>query len=201
VIGPDEFHEYANDSASTSRLAQGVLRRGQDVVDWHKQNHAGLWLDLSAKIGFDAYELADWRSVADSLGGNFDPQTRLFEQHRGYFQLEDVDLKQYEPRRKTMDVLLGWSKLQKTQIIKQADVLMLLFLVGDQDPRAVHEAHVRCYEPRASHDSSLSPSFHALAAARRNDLALAERSFERASNLDLDFSQGVTAAGGIHLAA
>jgi kojibiose phosphorylase len=201
VIGPDEFHEYVNDSAYTNCLAQWVLRRGQEVVDWLKQNHAGLWLDLSAKIGFDEYELADWRSVADSLVDNFDPQTRLFEQHRGYFQLEDVDLKQYEPRHKTMDVLLGWSKLQKTQIIKQADVLMLLFLLGDQYPRAVHEANFRYYEPRTSHDSSLSPSFHALAAARLNDLELAERYFEKASNLDLDFSQGVTAAGGVHLAA
>lgn len=201
VIGPDEFHEHANDSAYTNRLAQWVLRRGHEVVAWFTQHHADRWRELATKIGFDERELHEWRRVADGLVDNFDPHTKLFEQHHGYFQLEDVDLKQYEPRNKTMDVLLGWSKLQKTQIIKQADVVMLLFLLGDRYPREVHEANFRYYEPRTSHDSSLSPSFHALAAARLGELELAERYLEKASNLDLDFAQGVTAAGGVHLAA
>jgi trehalose/maltose hydrolase-like predicted phosphorylase len=98
-------------------------------------------------------------------------------------------------------VLLGWSRLTRSQIIKQADVIMLLFLLGDEYPCEVHEANFRFYEPRTSHDSSLSPSFHALAAARSGDLETAKRYFERAANLDLDFAHGVTAAGGVHIAA
>lgn len=200
VIGPDEFHEHADDNAYTNRMAQWVLHRGQEVVDWIKANHAERWPDLAAKIGFDDGELATWREVAVGLVDNFDPETGLFEQHRGYFDLEDVDLQQFEPRTKTMDVLLGWANLQKTQIIKQADVIMLLFLLGDRYPRAVHEANFRYYEPRTAHDSSLSASFHALAAARMGEYELAERYFLKASNIDLDFTRGVTAAGGIHIA-
>ena len=78
---------------------------------------------------------------------------------------------------------------------------MLLFLLDDRYPAEVHEANYRFYEQRTSHDSSLSASFHALAAARLGDLALAESYFTRASNIDLDFARGVTAAGGIHIAA
>src|SRR3712207_9561003 len=80
-------------------------------------------------------------------------------------------------------------------------VVMLLFLLGHEYDRDVHEANFRFYEPRTTHDSSLSPSFHALAAARSGDLETAKRYFERAANLDLDFAHGVTAAGGVHLAA
>ncbi len=200
VIGPDEFHEHVDDNAYTNRMAQWVLHRGQDVVDWIKVNHAERWPDLAARIGFDDRELATWREVADGLVDNFDPATGLFEQHRGYFDLEDVDLQQFEPRTKTMDVLLGWANLQKTQIIKQADVIMLLFLLGDRYERAVHEANFRYYEPRTAHDSSLSASFHALAAARMGEYEMAERYFLKASNIDLDFTRGVTAAGGIHIA-
>lgn len=201
VIGPDEFHEHCDDNAYTNRMAQWVLRRGQEVVDWLKANHADRWQALTQLINVDEAELSQWRAVADGLVDNFNPETNLFEQHTGYFQLEDVTMAQFEPRTTTMDVLLGWSKLQKTQIIKQSDVVMLLFLLGDRYQRAVHEANFRYYEPRTSHDSSLSASFHALAAARLADLELAERYFEQASNIDLDFSKGVTAAGGVHIAA
>jgi trehalose/maltose hydrolase-like predicted phosphorylase len=201
VIGPDEFHEHAEDNAYTNLMAQWVLRRGLETVEWLRTHYPDRWRVLSARIGFEETELATWHEVAEGLADNFDPVTRLFEQHLGYFDLEHIDLRELEPRTKSMDVLLGWSRLTQSQIIKQADVIMLLFLLGDEYPREVHEANFRFYEPRTTHDSSLSPSFHALAAARFGDLETARRYFERAANLDLDFTRGVTAAGGVHIAA
>lgn len=200
VIGPDEFHEHADDSAYTNRMASWVLHRGLEVIDWLRAEHPQRWHELSTQISFDDRELADWREVGDGLVDNFDPATGLFEQHRGYYDLEYIDLQSYEPRNTTMDVLLGWQRLTKTQIIKQADVVMLLFLLGDRYPREIHEANFRFYEPRTSHDSSLSPSFHALAAARLGEIDLAQRYFTKAANIDLDFTRGVTAAGGVHIA-
>jgi trehalose/maltose hydrolase-like predicted phosphorylase len=201
VIGPDEFHEHADDSAYTNRMAQWVLRRGLEIVDWLKAEHPQRWHELAEQTAFEDGEPAAWSEVADGLVDNFDPATGLFEQHRGYYDLEYIDLQGYEPRNKTMDVLLGWQRLTKTQIIKQADVLMLLVLLGDRYPREIHEANFRFYEPRTSHDSSLSPSFHALAAARLGEIELAQRYFTQAANIDLDFTRGVTAAGGVHIAA
>jgi trehalose/maltose hydrolase-like predicted phosphorylase len=201
VIGPDEFHEHADDNAYTNHMAQWVLRRGLEIVDWLRAEHPQRWHELAAQISFENDEPATWTQVADGLVDNFDPATGLFEQHRGYYELEAIDLQSYEPRNKTMDVILGWQRLTKTQIIKQADVVMLLFLLGDRFPREVHEANFRFYEPRTSHDSSLSPSFHALAAARLGEIELAKRYFTKAANIDLDFTRGVTAAGGVHIAA
>jgi kojibiose phosphorylase len=201
VIGPDEFHENANDNAYTNLMAQWVLWRGLETVEWLRTHHPDRWRTLSVRIGFEEAELATWEEVAEGLVGNFDPETKLFEQHSGYFDLEYIDLRDLEPRTKSVDAILGWSRLTQSQIIKQADVIMLLFLLGDHLPREVHEANFRFYEPRTTHDSSLSPSFHALAAARSGDLETAKRYFERAANLDLDFAHGVTAAGGVHIAA
>jgi trehalose/maltose hydrolase-like predicted phosphorylase len=201
VIGPDEFHEHANDNAFTNLMAQWTLRRGLETVEWLRAHHPDRWRTLSGRIGFEEAEIARWEKVADGLVDNFDPETKLFEQHRGYFDLEYIDLQDLEPRTKSVDAILGWSRLTQSQIIKQADVIMLLFLLGDDYPREVHEANFRFYEPRTTHDSSLSPSFHALAAARFGDLETAKRYFEKAANLDLDFAHGVTAAGGVHIAA
>jgi trehalose/maltose hydrolase-like predicted phosphorylase len=201
VIGPDEFHEHADDNAYTNLMAQWVLRRGLETVEWLRTHYPDRWRALSVRIGFEKAELATWREVAKGLADNFDPKTKLFEQHRGYFDLEHIDLRDLELGTKSTDVLLGWSRLTRSQIIKQADVIMLLFLLGDEYPREVHEANFRFYEPRTTHDSSLSPSFHALAAARLGDLETAKRYFDRAANIDLDFTRGVTAAGGVHIAA
>jgi trehalose/maltose hydrolase-like predicted phosphorylase len=77
---------------------------------------------------------------------------------------------------------------------------MLLALLGERSPGAVQEANFRYYEPLTVHDSSLSPSMHALVAARLGDLDTAERYLEQATGLDLDFEHGTTAAGGVHIA-
>jgi trehalose/maltose hydrolase-like predicted phosphorylase len=78
--------------------------------------------------------------------------------------------------------------------------VMLLALLGERFPRAVQEANFAYYEPLTVHDSSLSPPVHALVAARLGHLDTAERYLAQASRLDLDFENGVTAAGGVHIA-
>ena len=201
VIGPDEYHETVTDNAYTNCMARWVLRRAVDAVTWLRIHHPEPLVALSEKIGLGEKEIHTWSTVADKLVDNFDAQTALLEQHRGYFDLAPANLEDYEPRKQTMDVILGWQKLIRTQIIKQADVVMLLVLLGTHYPRHVWEANYRFYEPRTAHDSSLSASMHALMAARLGDLDDAERFFRKAASIDLDFEHGVTAAGGVHIAA
>lgn len=201
VIGPDEYHETVTDNAYTNCMARWVLRRGVEAAAWLRIHHPEQLSALADTIGLEEEEIAVWSHVAENLVDNLDRTTGIFEQYRGYFDLEPADLQQYEPRRQTMDVILGWQQLSKTQIIKQADVVMLLVLLGDHYPHHVWEANYRFYEPRTAHDSSLSASFHALMAARLGDLGEAERFFRKAANIDLNFEHGVTAAGGVHIAA
>ncbi len=201
VIGPDEYHEGVDDNAYTNGMARWALRRGLETVDWLRTHHHQHWDALSGKIGLNKEEVVQWSHVVDGLVSNFDNKTELFEQHRGYFELQPADLPNYGPRKQTMDVILGWDTLTKTQILKQADVVMLLILLRDEYPPSVWEANYRFYLPRTSHDSSLSAGVHALMAARLGDLTAAEYYFQKAANVDLDFEHGVTAAGGVHIAA
>jgi kojibiose phosphorylase len=96
-------------------------------------------------------------------------------------------------------VLLGRERTQRSQVIKQADVVMLLALLWDRYDAALRLANFRYYEPRCGHGSSLSPAIHALIAARLGDVALAERYFHQAAAIDLDDTMG-NAAGGVHIA-
>jgi kojibiose phosphorylase len=200
VIGPDEYHEGVDDNAYTNQLAAWLLDRTAELVAWLAGRHPDRFAALAAALGLDDTEPAGWRAVADGLVDGVDPETGLIEQHRGFYQLEPVDLAAFEPRSTTMDVLLGWDALERLKLIKQADVVLLLTLLGDRYPRAVQETNFRYYEPLTVHDSSLSPPVHALLAARLGDLETAVRYLAEASTLDLDFEQGVTAAGGVHIA-
>jgi kojibiose phosphorylase len=77
---------------------------------------------------------------------------------------------------------------------------MLLHLLWDDYPPEVREANFRYYEPRCAHGSSLSPSIHALVAARLGHPELAARYFRQAMDIDLADNMG-NAAGGVHAAA
>jgi kojibiose phosphorylase len=203
VIGPDEYHEYTDDGAYTNVMAQWTLRKGLEVAAELQANHPARWQTLSNQLDLDTNELDDWRRVVDGLMVLFDPATGIFEQFRGYHQLEEVDLTGHDMSNETMDIVLGWEKLQETKVLKQADVVMLIFLLWDLFDQKVREANFRYYEPRTSHDSSLSASFHALVAARLGDMPMAEMYLRKAARIDLDFTRKgwAGATGGVHIAA
>ncbi|MGA9195015.1 MAG: glycoside hydrolase family 65 protein, partial [Pseudolabrys sp.] len=155
------------------------------------------WQALSHRLGIEPDEPRRWQQVARDLYTGFDERTRLFEQFRGYFALEEIDLAAFVP---PMDVLLSRERIQRSKIIKQPDVVMLVHLLWDRIPPEVRKANFEYYEPRCGHGSSLSPAIHALVAARLGDTELAERYFRQAAEIDLANNMG-NAASGIHAAA
>jgi kojibiose phosphorylase len=203
VIGPDEYHEAVDDNAYTNMLAQWTLRRGIETAARLRRDHPARWATLADQLKLAAQEFDEWRRIAEGIVTGFDPATGLFEQFRGYYQLREVDLTGHDTGVATMDAKLGLHELQQTKVLKQADVVMLMFLLWDEFPPEVRAANFRYYEPRTAHDSSLSPSFHALVAARLGDLALAERFLRQAARIDLDFTRKgwAGATGGVHIAA
>lgn len=201
VIGPDEYHESVDDNAYTNRLARDVLRRAAATAAWMAGSHRDRWAVLVSELAIGDGEPDAWRRVADALVDGLEPATGLVEQHDGYFELAPADLGRFEPRSQTMDNLMAWDELVATQILKQADVLMLPAVLPEELSELALAANYDYYEPRTSHDSSLSAPVHALVAARLNRLDDARRYLDRAAGIDLDLERGVTAAGGVHIAA
>lgn len=200
VVGPDEYHETVDDNAYTNVMAQWNLERGLEVAALLRRRWPAVWRQLRKRLELTEEELQAWREVAERLVTGFDPVSGLFEQFTGYFKLEAVDLSRYERRTLPMDVILGRDATQRSQVIKQADVVMLLALLWERFPPQVREANFHYYEPRCSHGSSLSPAIHALVAARLGELGLALKYFQRATAIDLDDTMGNTAEG-VHIGA
>jgi trehalose/maltose hydrolase-like predicted phosphorylase len=199
VVGPDEYHEDVDDNAFTNGLARWNLLRGREVARLLKKLWPERWAALRKQLRITSNDLKQWRQVALGLAINTDAASGVIEQFAGYFNLEAIDLAAYEPRTQPMDVLLGREATQRSQVIKQADVLMLEALLWDQFSARQRKTNFAYYEPRCGHGSSLSPAIHALLSARLGDVDLADRYFRQAAAIDLDDAMG-NAAGGIHLA-
>jgi trehalose/maltose hydrolase-like predicted phosphorylase len=200
VIGPDEYHEHIDDNAFTNVMARWNIRRALDVAALLHERFPDRWASLSSQLGLGDKELAEWRIAADNMATGWNPQTGLFEQFAGFFGLEDIDLAAYAGRTVPMDVVLGRERTQRTNVVKQADVVALIGLLPEEFPDNSAVANFRYYEPLCSHGSSLSGAMHGLVAARLGYSELALHYFQQAVAIDLSDTH-TAIAGGLHMAA
>ncbi len=200
VIGPDEYHENIDDSAYTNVMARWNIRRGVEIANLLRNRWPDRWTDLSKQLDLDDAEFQQWTEAAETLFTGFSSESGLFEQFAGFFGLEEIDLSRYADRKVPIDVILGRERTQRTQVVKQADIVALLTLLPEECDTRSKLANFRYYEPRCGHGSSLSRGMHALVAARLGEMELATRYFHETAATDLaDTSNG--SAGGVHIAA
>jgi trehalose/maltose hydrolase-like predicted phosphorylase len=185
VMGPDEYHEVVDDDAFTNVMARWNLRRAAELAEW---------------VGGDIAEVAQWRQTARVLVDGWDPERGLYEQFAGYWDLEPLLMAEVAQPPVAADVLLGPARVGGSQLIKQADVLMLHHLVPGEVVGGSLPANLAFYEPRTAHGSSLSPAVHAALYARARQPDRALELFRLAARVDLDDLTGTT-AGGLHLAS
>ena len=89
---------------------------------------------------------------------------------------------------------------ETTQLLKQPDVVMLIYLLPDEFSTEVKRANFEYYEARTLHKSSLSPSIHAIIGIEVGDTTRAVQYFERSVLVDLTDNQGNTGEG-MHIAS
>jgi trehalose/maltose hydrolase-like predicted phosphorylase len=200
VIGPDEYHEHVDDNAFTNVMARWNIWRAIDVAALLRKRWPECWAGLSRRLGLYDTELTQWQRIADTIATGLDPKTGLFEQFAGYFSLEEINLADYAGRSVPMDVVLGRERTQRSQVIKQADVVALLGLLPEEFVGDTGTSNFHYYEPRCGHGSSLSRAMHGFVAARLGYSEMALRYFRQTAAIDLADAH-VAIDGGVHIAA
>jgi kojibiose phosphorylase len=101
-----------------------------------------------------------------------------------------------------MQEILGIKETNKCQVIKQADVIMLLCLLRNEFSANTWKANWDYYNPRTDHTfgSSLGPAIHAWAACEMGQPDTAYEHFLRAASVDL-FNIRKNSGDGIHAAS
>jgi len=185
VIGPDEYHERVSDDAFTNQMAAWNLRRAAQ---------------LAGRGTTDATreEAERWRALADHLVDGYDPEHGRHTQFTGYDDLEPLVVDDVGAAPMLADLVIGRSRVRGSQIVKQADVVMLHHMIPGALRPGTLGPDLDRYLPRTAHGSSLSPGVHASVLARAGRLDEACRLLRTA--LDYDLGEG-DASQGLHLAA
>lgn len=202
VIGPDENHDRINNNAFTNQMVQWHLETAFKVLAWLQNHYPQFAGELAQQLNLTPSRLDRWADIIERVLVLEDPETGLIEQFEGFFNLEDVNLADYEPRTKSMQALLGIEATSQRQILKQADVLMLLYLLRDRYSKQTIQTNWDYYNPRTDHTygSSLGPAIHAILACDMGNPTEAYEHFMRAALVDLEDVRR-NAHEGIHAAS
>lgn len=198
IIGPDEFHIDINNDAFTNLMAKWNLLTAVKLSQEAKKKR-NIYSKLKKNTGLKEKELKVWRQIASRIVVNTNKK-KVIEQFSGYFKLKKVNLNRTDENGiPLLPAKFKAKDLGKTQLVKQADVLMLMILLDDVFNLKTKQANYDFYISRTVHKSSLSAPMHAYIACEVGDLHRAYNFFNvglRAdiSNLYANTSQGIHAA-------
>ena len=163
IIGPNEFQECVNNNSYTNFLAKFTLDYGYNSYMELRSEHPRLLEKISQKINLYKEEVDEWPEIAENIfflmndGG-------MIEEFENYFELRDIQIKEWDDNRKPLwPEDLKFQEIKYTQLVKQADVVMLFHLFPNRFSPKVQRINIDYYDKRTMHKSSLSPPCYALA--------------------------------------
>lgn len=188
VIGPDEYTEHVNNNAYTNYLA------------WHNVASACRFMAMFGREDTRFTENATrflarlWLPEADADG--------VIPQDDTFMAKLAIDLSRYKAKAGKQTILLDYSRAEvnEMQILKQADVVMLNYLLPERFTPQQCAANLAFYEPRTIHDSSLSKAIHGIVTARCGDTEGAYAFWRAGIAIDLG-DDPHSSDDGIHAAA
>jgi len=200
VIGPDEFHVGVDNNAFTNMMAKWNLFTSAKLIEEFKKKSQINYKKMKKKLSLNDKEIIFWRKVASRIITKIN-KSGVIEQSDGFFKLKKVALnKTDENGIPLIPTKIKAKDLGKTQIIKQADVLMLVYLLNNIFSDKIKRANYDFYIDRTVHKSSLSAPMHAFVASEVGDLHRAYNLFNVAMRTDISNLYGNTPEG-IHAAS
>jgi alpha,alpha-trehalose phosphorylase len=170
VTGPDEYAAVVNNNAYTNLMARENLRYAAEVVESLRTAEAEAYDALVQKTALDASEVNAWSRAAESMYVPTDESLKIILQDDNFLDREPWDFR--NTPRDHYPLLLFYHPLNiyRTQVIKQADVILAMFLLGDAFSSEVKKHNFDFYDPLTTGDSSLSSCVEAIIAAQIGDL-------------------------------
>ena len=182
VMGPDEFEVMVNHNAYTNFMAKKSLDYLLGLLENPVYQNAAIlkkYPDIEAIKSKAAKASACMKIL-------YDPATKLFEQHEGFFDLPHIDVDAIPVTDFPLYSHWSYDRIYRNDMIKQPDVLMFMFLYPHDFSKEQLKANYEYYEPRCIHESSLSPSIHSILACALDKDEEAMDFFGFATRLDLD---------------
>ncbi|QPS71638.1 glycoside hydrolase family 65 protein [Lactococcus garvieae] len=170
VIGPDEYTEHIDNNAYTNYMAAENVRT---ALQFNEEDE---------KFSQDAVHFLNnvYLPVPNEEG--------LIPQDDTFLSKVIIDLTKYKATAGSQSILLDYSREEVVdmQILKQADLVMLFYLMPYLFDEETMKKNLYYYEDKTIHDSSLSKAIHAIVAARIGEADWAYDMFQSACAIDLN---------------
>jgi maltose phosphorylase len=186
VMGPDEFHMMVNNNCYTNYLGKKMFEYTLEVLSEMQKNKPELYRQVLAKVRLEPDETREWKRMAEKMRIPKDEESGIYEQHDGYFDLPHIEVKSIPMSQVPIYKNWAYIKIFRLDMLKQPDFLNLPYFFSQDFTIEEKRKNYEFYEARTSHESSLSPSLHAILAAELGKMQEAYDFLAYAARLDLD---------------
>lgn len=200
VTGPDEYTTVVNDNLYTNVMARANLESAARAVDHLQVNDPDEYQKLVQRVGVTPAEVASWRRAAAHMHIPYDAQLGVHPQDSAFLEKELWDLEHTPENRRPLLLHYHPLVIYRFQVLKQADVVLALFLQGHRFTLEEKRADFEYYDPLTTGDSTLSAVVQSIIAAEVGYHELAIRYFRAALFVDLADLHHNT-ADGVHVAS
>ncbi|GAA3537817.1 kojibiose phosphorylase [Aeromicrobium flavum] len=200
VTGPDEYTTVVNDNMFTNVMARFNLGAAALAVKRLAERDSVAYDRMVTRLALKDHEVADWERAARNMAIPYDEALGVHPQDQHFLEREVWDLDNTPLDKRPL--LLNYHPLviYRFQVIKQADVVLALFLQGNHFTDEQKRANFEYYDPITTGDSTLSAVVQSIIAAEVGYRDLAFRYFLGALFVDLA-DRHKNATDGVHVAS
>ena len=200
VTGPDEYNTVVNNNAYTNLMARENLRYAAQTVEALRATDPDAYSTLVHKTALEPSEVEAWIRAADSMYVPYDEKLKIIPQDDSFLDREPWDFKNTPHDHYPLLLFYHPLNIYRKQVIKQADVVLAMFLLGDAFSAEEKKRNFEFYDPLTTGDSSLSSCVEAIIATQVGDIGKAIRYGVAALLMDLA-DVGGNVKDGCHIAS
>jgi alpha,alpha-trehalose phosphorylase len=200
VTGPNEYNTVVNNNAYTNLMARENLRYATTTVEALRKQEPDAYDALARKTALEPTELEAWRSASEKMYVPYDEDLKIIPEDDSFLDREVWDFKNTPQDHYPLLLFYHPLDIYRKQVIKQADVILALFLLGGAFSVEAKKRNFEFYDPLTAGDSSLSSCVEAIIAAQVGDVDKAIRYGMAALLMDLA-DVGGNVRDGCHIAS
>ncbi|MEJ2092721.1 MAG: glycosyl hydrolase family 65 protein [Syntrophobacterales bacterium] len=200
VTGPDEYTTVVDNNLYTNLMAQNNLHFATNTIKSLKKKEPDLFAALVNTTNLDPAEIDLWQRAADQMNIPFDKEFEIHPQDDTFLQKKVWDFKHTPVESYPLLLHFHPLKIYRYQVVKQADVVLAMLLLGDKFSREQKRRNFDYYDPLTTGDSSLSVCIQSIVAAELGYLDKALEYFHYAVLMDLE-DVGGNVKDGCHMAS
>jgi alpha,alpha-trehalose phosphorylase len=200
VTGPDEYKTVVNNNAYTNLMARENLRYAAETVASLRTTNPDSYKALAHKTALEPSEVEAWKRAAERMYVPYDEQMGIYSQDDSFLDRERWDFRNTPPDHYPLLLFYHPLDIYRKQVIKQADVVLAMFLLGNAFSPEAKQRNFEFYDPLTTGDSSLSSCIEAIIAAQIGDMDKAIRYGMAALLMDLA-DVGGNVKDGCHIAS